>query len=419
MAAETRIEPAFAKTYLAHFQEASGEERRRKVTRSFFQALETLDLFARRREMVELRRGIQQSSQKEKLIAALTEYASPYCWEGIFFGSRTQLLASVADAFFAYDNSLHKEISFEPRFQFSGTEKCMALFGSSFATNREERLDHKGHSILDRTIGLDCRNEKGEFTGYALALADGAGGHFGDVTQDFRIGKAAETAVKDLARHLARHADPESLKSDLPSILEMVKFAVQEEGKGEGSTLVGCRAFPEKESFRLIGLNIGDGMLFAYQKDLGFISLLNAHQSEMGTAIFPLAYRSFEIQILDQTVPSGTFLFCLSDGFHDILPYQEETFTYPNGLEYKSRSLDANKMKTLCSLLDEEPKVQDFLHTLIQAALKELNQTRLVSLNQENIQIGDDVSAICCLLDLQKPPGSFSTITEIWNSLWV
>lgn len=408
-----------AKYYLSlSHEEANTKGKSEEVALSIFKTLETMASSKKRKETTQLLNVIQgsKSPQKETLIEALIKQSTPYPWKGALVGGYVTPLALIKRPFLKYSNHLEEEIIFNKRFSLIENEECATLFGSSFATNKEGKRETEGHSLLDAAIAQKCHTKKGKFTGYAFALADGAGGHFGDLLQDQRISQVALSSVKECVKHLASHATSETLKDDLLPLLETVKQKAEEKGKGEGATLLSCRAFPVHGGYLLMGFNIGDGILFAYDpKKQKLLSLLPSHQSAAGIAIFPVSYRSFEIHQIETFIPNGTLLFLASDGLHDLLPYTEEENTYPNELKYRKRTLKKEEIETLFKLLPEKASPQDYLKALIDKGLQTLNHLREDSLKQENIQMGDDVSALCCMLNQEKASGPFSNIKNTWS----
>ena len=401
-----------AKYYLSlSHEEAKTKGKSEEVALSIFKTLETMATSKKRKEATQLLNVIQkgESPQKETLIGALNKQSAPYPWKGALVGSYVVPLACIKRPFLKYSNHLEEEITFNKRFSLIENEECATLFGSSFATSKEEKKETEGHSLLDAAMAQKCHTKKGKFTGYAFALADGAGGHFGDLLQDQRISQAALSSVKECVKHLASHTTSETLKDDLLPLLETVKHKAKEKGKGEGATLLSCRVFPAHGGYRLMGFNIGDGILFAYNpKKKELLSLLPARQCQGGIAIFPLSYRSFEVHQIETFVPNGTLLFLASDGLHDLLPCTEEEGTYPNELKYRKRTLKHKEIETLFEPLPEKASPQDYLKVLIDKGLQTLNHLREDRLKQENIQMGDDVSALCCALNQEKASGFFS-----------
>ncbi len=286
--------------------------------------------------------------------------------------------------FLCYTNHLDCPIELKPRTHFFSYQNMQAVMGSTFATNKQDRLDTQGHHILDSIFGSACAN------GYVLALGDGAGGHFGDAHQDRRISRASHFATKTCARLFAAYDDPQELYKNLLPIVTTVAKEIQQKAVGEGTTLTGCRLFRTNQGWRIIGINIGDSMLIAWHPPSQKIyHLCPSHVTEAGTAFLPQAYRSFEVQTIDALLPFGSCLFLMSDGIHDYLPFTEEERTYQNGLSYRIR--------TLTRLEDLLISPKTALQTLVQTCIHRAEQERQ-SNQQANTSIGDDISLLQCNL---------------------
>lgn len=325
-------------------------------------------------------------------------------WKQDLLGARIETLFKVKCPFFSYNNASDQPLDIPSRFSFQSTAEGGAVFGSTFLTNKPHRLDRKGHHILDGAYGVRCTDEKGAFSGFALALGDGAGGHFGDTFQDERIGRSSYFGAKWSTYFLSSYSAPETLKENLPTVLNLLKQEVSFQGQGEGTTLVACRIFVENEGFRLMGINIGDSLLCAWNPHTcQFYPLLPAVVSEAGTAIFPEAYRSFEVNTVDEYLPKETLVFLLSDGIHDLLPFTEEEGAYPNGLTYRRRTLSP----TLFKDLPPETHLPLYFQKLMQCALEKIETLRQNQVGE--VQLGDDLTLVGCRL---TEPSLFDHLTH-------
>lgn len=278
------------------------------------------------------------------------------------------------------------------RVHFQDSFPIKTAFGSTFATNKLHRIDAKGDHILDATYGGLCPDQ-----GYALAIGDGSGGHFGDEHQDKRIWRAAHFASKACVRFLAAYSSPDQLKADFNKIIDAIKKEVQRKAVGESTTLACCRTFPMKEGSQVVGLNIGDNMVIAWDpKTNKLTNLLPSRCSEVGTALIPGPCKPFEIEVLDVLVPHGTRIMFMTDGMYDTLPYVEEGKTYPNGLSYKVRALKEDLFEGL-----HEDQSNPELKRLMERCFEGAEQQRLAQ-KEPNVQIGDDLSVILCRVESLK-----------------
>ncbi|MFS8564583.1 MAG: protein phosphatase 2C domain-containing protein [Rhabdochlamydiaceae bacterium] len=349
---------------------------------------------ALRAEFLQKTITVEQFSALKKAFCAKASFPK---WKEALLQIRPQEQVACHSVFLRYANSLAFPINMSERIVFSHDKNFSSAFGSTFATNKPERIDSEGHILLDATSRCVCFDGKNACTGFALGLGDGAGGHFGDHLQDEHIAKAAHVATKSAVQLLSAYHDPEELVKNLQLVIKAVDKKVQEKGAGEGTTLLGCRVFPDASGYRLIGFNIGDNLLIGWNPSLQtVIPLLSSNLTEAGTALIPGSYRSFEIQIIDTVVPKDTLLFLMSDGVHDTLPFVEEEKSYPNGLNYRSRTIhDPEKI-----FKDIPPSAAPacFLERVAQKSFEGAEALRLRHQQDQNIQIGDDFSLLLCHL---------------------
>ncbi|NGX42786.1 MAG: hypothetical protein K940chlam7_01074 [Chlamydiae bacterium] len=313
-------------------------------------------------------------------------------WKDVLLGVDHFLQLNVHHHPLTYSNSLDHPISFDGRFSLFAGSEVAGIVGSTFATNKPERLDDKGHQILDAIYASSCSS------GYALALGDGAGGHFGEPTQDHKIARASHFGTKSCVRFLSAYDKPKQLREDLLDLIELVGEEINDKALCEGTTLVACRAFPQGKNYWITGVNIGDSMLVGWDPISKTVyHLLPSRATEAGTAIIPTAYRPFEVHTINDIVPAGTILFLMSDGVHDELPYEEKEETYPNKLTYRTRSL--RTLETILGDIPPDAPVDIFLRKIIDATLDSIEQKRKKAVEAgERTQIGDDVSIVGCRL---------------------
>jgi serine/threonine protein phosphatase PrpC len=271
---------------------------------------------------------------------------------------------------FLYKNDLKIPITLETRSKTLVASPFSLTYGSTFATNKPERISRQDSHLLDACFAANCLDR-----GYVMAIADGAGGHFGDPRQDENIAKAAHAACKASVSLFSAYENPDTLLKDLPELAKLIGKEVQRKGRGESTTLVACRAFPCQEGFRLIGFNVGDGMLLALQGET-LQTLLPAHVANEGTALFPASYKPFEFYTLDCLIPEGSRLFLMTDGVHDMLP-----FTEVEDLHYRKREIAPLGGANL-------------LMSCIANAEKKRLETQL-----PDQQIGDDFTLLACILN--------------------
>ncbi len=346
----------------------------------------------------------REFKQKDKESSSTTDLKASFCklsgitnWKNAVIKAHYIKEIDVHFPFIQYANDVKLPITTKERtLEYSGKD-ISAVFGSTFSTNKAHRLDDKGHHLLDAAFGGICLDEKGSFNGYALALGDGAGGHFGEPVQDKRIARAAHFATKTAVRLLSAYHSVELLQKDIQKIPSEIAQEIKAKVMGEGSTLVCCRAFPTKEGYRLLGFNLGDGMLIAWNPwDKKGISILPSHVSEAGSAFFPETYRQFELQYIDTIIPNGCYLFLMSDGVHDALPYSEVQSAYPNNLIYRARTL--TQLDNIWGHLPATASPKEYFKSLVNKSFEGAEELRKTHVSKENVQIGDDFSVLECYL---------------------
>lgn len=304
--------------------------------------------------------------------------------------------------YFTYSNSLDTPLNFEERFHFYENGEFFAHIGSTFFTNREHRKE-EGNHILDSLCARKCYIGD-KFNGYALTLGDGAGGHFGDESQDQRIAGASHFATKSSVTQLSSFTNPEELLKKLDEIIENLSAGMKK-FKGEGTTLIACRLFPVEQGFRLIGFNLGDCLSVGWHPETKTVyPIFNAHASSAGSAHFhyPKIFKSFEMQKIDTVLPKGTAVFLMSDGIHEMHPCKKVEKEYENKLAYTIRSLlDLEK------ILDQANSGKDLIQKLIAKTFDLAEKTRQEEVALEKtrakeakgyVQKGDDCSLLLCQL---------------------
>ncbi|MGR3912204.1 MAG: protein phosphatase 2C domain-containing protein [Candidatus Rhabdochlamydia sp.] len=351
------------------------------------------------------------SSNREELKKQLSRCGDEMHWKAGLLNINLKKKLEFYSVRVQYANQMSRPLTQE-RIKYKAAGDMSAICASTFATNKESRIDDQEHTLLDAVCMASCQDTKG-FNGFALALSDGAGGHFGDQQQDMRIAKAARIATKTAVQLMSGYHQAEELIEDFPALIKQVDQAIQSKCGGEGATLVACRAFSIPEGFRIVGINIGDNMLISWNPlTQTFSQLFASHASEAGTAFLPNVYRSFEIQHIDITLPEGTLLFLMSDGVHDTLPFEEKEDLYPNGLKYFMRSL--TKVEEILGVIDQSKPVNAYLDALTQKSFQGTEALRQERLNIPESCVGDDFSLAQC--HLVKPKSWFQKVLNVFKS---
>lgn len=298
----------------------------------------------------------------------------------------------------------HQQQTFNP------AQDGLVMVGSTFTTNKNVLKDRSNMHVLDAAFTAYTYNTAGEKEGLILALGDGCGGHFGDEKQDERIARLAHFAVKHSARILAALSSPEQFLAQMQSIVTAIALEVKRKEKipGENTTLLCCRAYPVEEGYRIVGFNIGDGLLAAFNPIEKSIQTLSpAFASEYGVANFPQDYKPFEVKKIDAIINKNCILFGLSDGVIDGLPtiVTEEMIA---DVAYRSTALDPDKIATLFnnSNRQENSAAQYLAEVLLKTTIDQVETLRQEKIKnpQELFQEGDDVTIVAMpLAGLVRP----------------
>jgi hypothetical protein len=359
-----------------------------------FQSLSTVERWAL---IQKIDREFSQKTSEPQQVALFKKalcLSSTEGWKNHLLETQYEVKIDLSHQFLQYSNSLKNPLKIKNRLLFFSNQQICSAIGSSFATNKPERLDKTGHHILDSLFACNCPEVNG--SGFALALADGAGGHLGDLNQDERIARASHLGTKTSARIFSAYRTPEELFNQLPAIVTLIAAEIKRQTEGEGTTLVACRAFPVDTGFRVVGFNIGDGMLIAWHPSTKTVyPLFSAHVSEAGTAFLPDAYRPFEVQTIDIFLPTGSLLFLMSDGIHDHLAFTEEERKYPNNLSYRIRTL--TNLESVLGGISPKAPLDVYLKTIVQSCMTAAENERKQK-NKPDIQMGDDLSILQCYL---------------------
>lgn len=329
----------------------------------------------------------QSDPEKVKLFKKSVCREHEKSWKTSLLNCRYQTQLNVYKPFLDYSNDLKKPLNQANRLLNFSHQECSAIVGSTFATNKPQRLNKKGHSILDSLFACKCDD------GFALAVGDGAGGHLGDAHQDEQIAKAAHSATKTAGRLFAAYHNPEELLNQISSIVGLIAKEVKRKSNTEGTTLVACRTFTAKEGVRIIGFNIGDGMLVGWDPATNKVyPLLSSYICEGGTAFLPGAYKAFDIQIVDTVLPENSVLFLMSDGIHEYLPCSEQKGKYPNELGYQARTLSN------LEVILENVSPKDAHLAIVKSTFAKAEETRQGLIKQSNVYMGDDLTILQCSL---------------------
>jgi hypothetical protein len=376
-------------------------------------------------------------AQRERVIALKTAIGQGYAWQEVLLGQPLERLYSFWFVPRQLNTDARVPLSEQPERvgRYYTAARYGALLGSSFTTTNSAYY-HMGEApVLDAVYAarLPLAQERDS---WLIALADGCGGHIRQTQehyaysslppekiaqqlaennaflaeQDKLIAKAAHVATKYAVRLLATIVEPDSLKAALPDLVNSLKRYIVAKAPSQATTLLAARAFPQRDNtYRLIGINIGDGLLLAWKPSTELQpqrlwTLVPAwitipHVNQEATAQLPHQCQPFELQIIDTIVPADTVLLPLSDGIVDVLPQHVALKYYPNGLAYKEITLMADTLEALWQESSTTTPVAFYLERLLQWVLNTVDQQRESALQQSMLtQMGDDISATALIL---------------------
>jgi Protein phosphatase 2C len=394
--------------------------------------------------MVELREFARQCkvqpktpAQRERVVALKTAIKQGYAsWQEVLLGQPLERLYS----FWYVPRQLNTDARVplseqQERVDLYYTGRYGALLGSSFTTTNPAYY-HTGEArVLDAVYAARLPFAQ-ERDSWLIAVADGCGGHVRETqehythsplppekiaqrlaennaflaAEDKKIAKAAHVATKYAVRLLSTIVEPDSLKAALPDLIKSLEHYIVAKAPSQATTLLAVRAFPQRDNtYRLIGINIGDGLLLAWKPATesqpqrlwtlapAWISIPHANQE--ATAQLPHQCQQFELQIIDAVVPAETVLLPMSDGIVDVLPQDVALKRYPNDLDYKEITVKADTLEALWQESSATTNVYFYLDRLLQLVLNTIERQREAALQQSMpTQMGDDISVTALIL---------------------
>ena len=270
-------------------------------------------------------------------------------------------------------------------------DKYYGVVGSTFTSNKPQyNKPGQDSHVLDATCIAQHLNEQGEVDGVIMALGDGCGGHFADAHQDKTIARSAHFASKHAVRVLSTFKHPDDLINHLGEIVAAIKLEVTQKSPLENTTLLCCRTFLHADGLRVVGFNIGDGLLAAWDVEQKKIRTLSPSVvTEYGVAQFPSVYKKHEVHAIDLIIPQTHQLFIMSDGMVDGLPTYQQDKVYPNNIKYRETYIDHNKFK-----FKREVSSQEQVEFLVMQVIQKMEDHRTQQLlgSSEMNQFGDDIA---------------------------
>ncbi len=278
-----------------------------------------------------------------------------------------------------------------------------ATTGTTFFTNSQQVLARSEKSALNSNLSvthvMDSCLIAHKSYGYNasrriyLAIADGLGGHTGDKAEDTRISRASYFGCKHAIRLCSTYDDADTLKANLKTIIKNVgdEILLKNKGQRESTSLTCATVFPVSEGWgrsqRVIGANIGDSMLVAWNPKTNTVSTLlpGRHLVQnigQGPAHLPANYNlETDLDMVDVTLEQGTVLIPFTDGmlgsFNTIT--KQET---RNGIDYNVYEIDPKWIVPILSGLAPNASAKEIVATLMQHVMAQAESDRR-TLNQE------------------------------------
>ncbi|MFA6038061.1 MAG: hypothetical protein WC748_08100 [Legionellales bacterium] len=282
-------------------------------------------------------------------------------------------------------------------------ESGYAIVGSTFTSNKPQfqQIENESH-ILDAMCVANHLDNKGNVDGLMVALGDGCGGHFGDKPQDKTIARSAHFASKQAIRVLSLFDHPDEILSAMNEIVLIIKKELIQKSPMENTTLLCARVFAEEEGYRIVGFNIGDGLLAVWNAEKKSIeTIAPSIVTEKGVAQFPYAFKPHEVHVFDQHISLGSHLCIFSDGIVDGLPTLKQKKQYANQLLYHEAIIDAKLFNPILENMHNAQTRTECLVRHVVSTIEAQRQTLLTGTQLE--QYGDDIAIAFLDLSLITP----------------
>lgn len=300
-------------------------------------------------------------------------------------------------------------IEHAPTFNFFSSQALpfiSCVSGSSYAARKANQSIER-HESLDAMRIIATYDKAGKLAKIICAVSDGIGGHF-DVYQDVQIRLAAATACVAACHMLALINSHESLRENSNMVITYISALIEyslPKNFNEYATLLAFTI--DLQSQQIYGMNIGDGGLICFDKNLD-------PPLEIFAGLKPLSVPLNEKQIdehkangsigfFNRQLTSNTRLIACTDGvlepYHNnetVAEYIKQHEEMPSGPDVET----CFNADAICFILatDDNPSLQKLLRQQLTSLLNRLKEDNDLS------KIGDDVSAI--LVDFSSEAAS-------------
>lgn len=346
-------------------------------------------------------------------------------WKDVLFGANYYKLLSAKYSSLEVDFRLGTNMTESgSRLQIvnSNSDNMSLVMGTTFCTNSKAALERNKQSddfvtthLLDSCYS--ARISRNDFEQIMIAVADGLGGHTGDISEDIRISKTSYFACKHAIRLCSLYHNPDQLKKQIPQIIAAIVCELKlKNPKYTDSTSLTCTVIYKYAEFsRIIGFNIGDSMLATWHPESKKLKTLlpGRHLTQMmgqGPAYLPANFTiDLDVDIIDEEVLPNTLVIAFTDGLTDVF----NTFTTEerkDDRKYKLFHLEENDISTILSKVGIFCSSQDYARTLSKEILNRGESKR--------IQLAEDVREVNTKInDLKFDTSIISSITEEKSTL--
>lgn len=289
-----------------------------------------------------------------------------------------------------------------------------ATTGTTFFTNsqavlaRSEKVEADPNlsvtHVMDSCIAAHIKDSYDSSRSY-LAMADGLGGHTGDKAEDTRISRASYFGCKHAIRLCSQYIDADSLKVNLGTIMQEVGQEILRKNNGsrESTSLTCATVFQSTEyapqrnrnytsvtTLRVIGANIGDSMLVAWNPRTQTVTTLlpGRHLVQnigTGPAQLPANFDlNSDLDIVDATLDEDTVLIPFTDGMLGEFNTATRQET-KNGKDYKVFAIDPKWMLPILQALKPNASSKEIVAALMENIMTHAETDRIRLNAQANI----------------------------------
>lgn len=290
-----------------------------------------------------------------------------------------------------FNKTANQAIQFENRFTETYSTDIAIMTGSSFSTNKEYILKEESSNYH---LVLDAAYIAKQGTQTLIALADGCG-HFKEYPKNISTSRSAHFACKNAIRYMSLVNNADQLKQNLASFIPLLEDQLRSKAslldfQGQ-TTLLAAKTFVAADAIRVVGINVGDSLLIAWQPQINQVQVLAPARvikrdkfnqwsplSIPGNYVYELAYP------FDYTFRNSVVLIHMTDGLYEGLKC---TYTEVKIGNYPCQQItvEAGILENLFKPLIEKRIYLESVNILLQYFLKQIEGKRQLYLQNASI----------------------------------